>query len=217
VEDSGHWSTPEPLPVGGDNARFPSVFRHGNRLAYTQWAFDANIWRIEVSSSTGQGGSPTKFISSTRDDAGPQFSPDGKRIVFHSSRSGSYEVWVCDSDGSNPVQLTAFGGPLTGTSRWSPDARQIAFDSRAEGRHADIYVIKAEGGSPAELPLKLPTIRCQAYLDGEGVRKNQQNARAWLSKAAKQGHKKALVSFKVSGAYSVLLIYKLSFDELRHK
>lgn len=79
-----------------------------------------------------------------------EISSNGQKIAFRSNRSGSFEIWTCDSDGSNPIQLTSFGAPNTGTPRWSPDGRQIAFDSRKEG-HADIYVINAEGGSARRL------------------------------------------------------------------
>jgi Tol biopolymer transport system component/serine/threonine protein kinase len=143
--------TPEPLAVGGDYAQFPSASRQGNRLAYTQTIFDVNIWKFKVPDSMGKSTSSTKVISSTRDDSGAQISPDGKKIAFSSSRSGSYEIWVCDSDGSNPIQLTSFGGPLTGSPRWSPDSKQIAFDSRAESHYANIYVINSEGGTPRRL------------------------------------------------------------------
>jgi Tol biopolymer transport system component len=88
-----------------------------------------------------------ELISSPRQQTDEQFSPDGKRIAFHSDRSGSFEIWVCNSDGSNPVQLTPFGGPLTGTPHWSPDGRWIAFDSRPGGK-AGVFVISAEGGEP---------------------------------------------------------------------
>lgn len=77
-------------------------------------------------------------------------SPDGQKIAFGSDRSGTIEIWLCDSDGSNPVQLTSMGAANTGTPRWSPDGRQIAFDSRKEG-HSDIYLIDAGGGSPRRL------------------------------------------------------------------
>ena len=45
----------------------------------------------------------------------PQFSPDGTKIVFSSARSGNYEIWVCDREGRNPVQLTSFNGPELGS------------------------------------------------------------------------------------------------------
>jgi len=78
------------------------------------------------------------------------FSPDGRKIAFASDRTGSAEIWISASDGSNPVQLTSFGSSNTGTPRWSPDGKQIAFDSRKEG-HSDIYMVSAEGGEPRRM------------------------------------------------------------------
>ena len=144
---SVHGGDPERLPVGRENASWPSVSRRGHRLAYVQESLVPNIWRIEVPNSTGGTNPPTRLIASSQADGEPEISPDGRRIAFSSDRSGRTEVWVCDSDGSNPVQLTSFGGPLTGTARWPPDSRQIAFDSRPEG-HSDIFVIGPEGGLP---------------------------------------------------------------------
>jgi eukaryotic-like serine/threonine-protein kinase len=150
--------TPERLAVGGDNDFSPplspqgnrlAISRQGNRLAYVQGAFDTNIWRIEIPKSKGRSSAPTKLIASTNLDQAPQYSPDGRKIVFESTRSGSYEIWVCDSNGTNLLQLTSFDR-VTGTPRWSPDGRHIALDSRIE-THSDIYVISAEGGSPRRL------------------------------------------------------------------
>ena len=125
---SASGGTPERLTVGGDNAANPAISRRGNRLAYEQRSQNINIWQIEVPTATQPSRSATKLIASTRVDAGPQFSPDGTRIVFGSDRTGSSEIWVCDTAGSNLVQLTSFGGPMVGTPRWSPDGRRIAFD-----------------------------------------------------------------------------------------
>jgi Tol biopolymer transport system component len=82
-------------------------------------------------------------------ESGPQFSPDGSKIAFESTRSGAYEVWMCRSDGSGLVQLTHYNS-VTGTPRWSPDGQQIAFDSRAAG-NADIFVVDSQGGPPRKL------------------------------------------------------------------
>lgn len=141
---------PEPLPVGQEDAFSPSLSHDGHRLAYTHSSRDVNIWRYEVPQLSSQTTTPLKLIASTYMDLSQQFSPDGKKIVFASERSGSTEIWVCDSDGSNPRQLTFFGGPLVGTPRWSPDGQQIAFDSN-QGGNSDIYVVKADGGRPRRL------------------------------------------------------------------
>ena len=141
---------PEPLPVGQGGAYFPSLSRDGQRLAYTQADTNTNIWRYEVPRPTGRSAPPTKLIASTGGNIDPQYSPDGKRIVFVSDRSGSREIWVCDSDGSNPRPLTSFGGPHVGVPLWSPDGREIVFYGTLadrEGR-AGMYVVSEEGGQP---------------------------------------------------------------------
>jgi Tol biopolymer transport system component len=138
---------PQPLAGIGQDAYSPAVSPRGNLLAYTQQLENDNIWRAPGPRSETPGGPPTELISSPRVQTDEQFSPDGKRIAFQSDRSGSIEIWVCNSDGSNPVQLTSFGGPLTGTPHWSPDGRSIAFDSRPGGK-AGVFVISAEGGEP---------------------------------------------------------------------
>ena len=141
---------PEPLPVGQGGAYFPSLSRDGQRLAYTQADTNTNIWRYEVPRPTGRSAPRTKLIASAGENFDPQYSPDGRRIVFVSSRSGSREVWVCDSDGSNPRELTFFGGPHVGIPLWSPDGREIVFYGTLAGFEggAGMYVVSEEGGQP---------------------------------------------------------------------
>jgi Tol biopolymer transport system component/tRNA A-37 threonylcarbamoyl transferase component Bud32 len=142
---------PEQLPMGRENAFDPTLSRDGRRLAYIQESGDTNIWRFEVPRAPGRAKPPTKLIASTELEQSQQFSPDGKRIVFASDRSGKgSEIWVCDSDGSKPVQLTNFGGPMAGTPRWSPDGRQVVFDCNAGGNE-NVYVVSVEGGPPRRL------------------------------------------------------------------
>ncbi len=142
--------TPELVSAAGQDSYQPTVSRQGNRLAYLHERLNMNVWRTAGPNWTGPRAAPTKLIASTRGQAEVDFSPDGKRIAFESDRSGSWEIWTCASDGSNPVELTSFGASNTGTPRWSPDGKQIAFDSRKEG-HSDIYVMRAEGGSARRL------------------------------------------------------------------
>ncbi len=140
---------PERLPFG-EGGMSPGISRRGNRAAYTTLEANLNIWRFTLPNTDGATGTATKFISSSRPDFEPQYSPDGKRIAFMSARSGGMEIWKCDSDGSNPVQLTSLGAALTYAARWAPDGKSIAFASDAEG-HIDIYVVDAEGGAPRRL------------------------------------------------------------------
>jgi Tol biopolymer transport system component/predicted Ser/Thr protein kinase len=152
----GQAAKPQRLASLGDNVMEPAISRRGQRLAYSHLLSHNNIWRMATPILDGgprvrdvknlkPANSIAPFISSTRNDNTPQFSPDGKKIAFTSERSGNLEIWVCDSNGSNPVQLTSFRGPAVTTPRWSPDSGRIAFDSDAEGNY-DIWVIDANGG-----------------------------------------------------------------------
>jgi Tol biopolymer transport system component/DNA-binding winged helix-turn-helix (wHTH) protein len=138
--------TPERLSIGSERAYMPSVSLRGNRLAYASGSWNENIWRVPVAADH-LGGKPQKLIASSMSEEGPQYSPDGKHIAFQSTRSGNFEIWRADADGSNLVQLTNFNGPLTGTPRWSPDGTHISFDSRP-GTHPNLFVVSVDGGPP---------------------------------------------------------------------
>jgi eukaryotic-like serine/threonine-protein kinase len=145
---------PQRLPSVGDDASEPAISPSKHRLVYVNRFSHNSIWRVAAPSLEGKRqrppDQPTSLISSTRDDTSPQISPDGKRIAFQSTRSGNTEVWVCDADGSNAVQMTSFDGPVVTTPRWSPDSKRIAFDSNAAGEY-DVYVVDADGGKPKRL------------------------------------------------------------------
>jgi len=70
-----------------------AISREGRRLAYSQGLWDVNIWRMAISGSAR--GKASRFISSTRDETNPIYSPGGQKIAFESDRSGSEEIWVC--------------------------------------------------------------------------------------------------------------------------
>jgi Tol biopolymer transport system component len=105
---------------------------------------DWNLWRAPGPISTTPDARAERLIYSTREEWQPAYSPDGMRIAFVSSRSGSQEIWAANSDGSGAIQLTSFRGPPTGTPRWSPDGRRIVLDSRVGG-NSEIFIVGSDG------------------------------------------------------------------------
>ena len=146
---------PQPLALDSDIVHWPSLSRTGKRLAYEKRQLDSNIYRLD---GPGPDGGPRALdqchlrivIDSTASDREPMLSPDGRRMVFNSDRSGFYEIHVADAEGFKQIALTAMGPTSMGSPRWSPDSRTIAFD-RYEDGHSSIYTIGADGGKPRRI------------------------------------------------------------------
>jgi tricorn protease len=71
---------------------------------------------------------PTRNLtrSSNGHDKAPNWSPDGKHIVFISDRSGEEELYMVGQDGSGePEQLTDGGTGMRYRPLWSPDGKWI--------------------------------------------------------------------------------------------
>jgi Tol biopolymer transport system component len=139
---------PRPVAGVGQSAAWASI--RGDRMVYSQSTFQPrDIWRVPGRRGAAADRTAERLIASSGSENDPAYSPDGRRIAFQSSRSGFLNIWVCDSDGAHPVQLTSFERH-TGTPRWSPDGRRIVFDSYEAGDW-NLYVIAADGGVPRRL------------------------------------------------------------------
>jgi Tol biopolymer transport system component len=76
-------------------------------------------------------------------------SPDGFRIAFYSDRSGKYEIWTINRDGSGLRQITRTPKLPATYPVWSPDGKQLAY--LAGG--ATVHVVDLER------PLDAPPLR----------------------------------------------------------
>jgi Tol biopolymer transport system component/predicted Ser/Thr protein kinase len=142
--------------VGSADPLGVAVSREGNRLTYARRTHVRDIWRLDLQRQGSTSEAQTPFIASTERDMNPQFSPDDRQVVFTSGRSGAYEIWVADHEGANLLRLTFLGGSGgSGSPRWSPDGKNIAFDfwTRDERERVglDIYVVSASGGPPGQI------------------------------------------------------------------
>ncbi len=115
----------------GDTAVSPD----GQWLAYgvTTVHLDQNSKTAELWLQRIKGGEPQKLSVGQPGDGGLQFSTDGKRILFLSSREGGQQVWLADFDPatgatSNAKKLTAIATEAD-NALWSPDGRSIVFTS----------------------------------------------------------------------------------------
>src|SRR5262245_30042755 len=83
-------------------------------------------------------------------DQVPDWSPDGKRLAFHSRDfDGDFEIAVVNADGSGRRRLTQDTFDDTEPA-WSPDGRAIAFSSNRDGDF-EIFVMNADGTGSRQL------------------------------------------------------------------
>ena len=131
----------ERIEMAGANAAFPSITPAGDRLIFTRLVDDDDIYRFEP------GRSPQPVAPSSVFDGSPQFSPNGRRIVFASARAGeAVDVWIAGADGSEPAQLTHGPGRWQDSPAWSPDGGEIAFQSRAADGSWHIWTVDIQSG-----------------------------------------------------------------------
>jgi len=129
------------------NAAWPVVSSKGDKLAYSASSDKINIWRKDLINPDLP---PVKLISSTQIQTQPQYSPDGKRIGFNSTRSGPWNLWVSDADGTNLVQLSNLDTAMGGTLGWSPDSKQIVVGSKRKESN-ETYIVDISERVPKKL------------------------------------------------------------------
>ena len=74
---------------------------------------------------------------------GPGGNANGK-IAFSSDRSGNFQIFVMNADGSGQTQLTNGFDRADGAS-WSPDGTKIAFMGTDAASDSKVYVMNADG------------------------------------------------------------------------
>ncbi len=151
--------------LGVPEAIWPALSAKGDKLAYTVTSNNANIWRKDLLKPDLPA---LKVISSTRQQTGAQYSPDGKHIAFHSNRGGPWNIWMQDPDGGNLVQITNLPEGAN-PPNWSPDGKKLAFDMRRLGHH-EIHIVDIDERVPRKLVTNVPEISSPTWSrDGKWI------------------------------------------------
>ena len=142
---------------GPDSAWGPSWSKDGRWLAFivgppfASDAVDVDIWKIR---SDGTG-----LVSLTPDsdanDALPDFSPDGRRIVFRSRRGGNADIYLMNADGGDVRRLTHHEATDT-MPAFSSGGDRIAFTSLRDGNF-ELYTVAIDEHGRAGPPERLTT------------------------------------------------------------
>ncbi|MET0635894.1 MAG: amidohydrolase family protein [Chitinophagaceae bacterium] len=88
-------------------------------------------------------------------DVQPRYSPDGKKILFTSDAGGGDNIWVMDTDGSRPRQVTKETFRLLNNAVWTPDGQYIIarkhFTSVRSLGAGEMWMYHLSGGNGLQL------------------------------------------------------------------
>ncbi len=125
------------------------------------------------------GGKATPLTRGLAYDVHPRYSPDGKKLLFISDRSGADNVWYFDFDKKDTVQVTSDQNQYFPDACWTPDGDYIIF---SKGRLIlKLYMVHRKGGSGIQLldgPPNLKAIDPAVSPDGRYVYYSSRNG-AW--------------------------------------
>ncbi|MGI8783789.1 MAG: protein kinase domain-containing protein [Acidobacteriota bacterium] len=117
---------PTAITAGSRVAVTPDPSPDGRWLAFSSRGKQDDLMIIRTD-GTGQ----FQLTDDPYRDRRPRWSPDGKRLVFYSDRSGAYQAWAINPDGSGLRQLTHDPNLNLIYVTWSPDGSRLAcFDAR---------------------------------------------------------------------------------------
>jgi Tol biopolymer transport system component/DNA-binding winged helix-turn-helix (wHTH) protein len=105
-----------------------------------------NPYNLDIYVMNADGSNVRRIVDDPEYDVGPQWSPDGRKILFQTGRNGNFDVYEMNTDGTGQRNLTADYDKSDGAPVWSLDGNNIAFSRRIEGK-SQIFVMDADGGN----------------------------------------------------------------------
>ena len=84
----------------------------GRTVAYEQQNGDFQVWMINIRDKE------PRRLTSERENEGPSWAPDGRHLALSSTRGGSKQIWVLDTESGRFRQLTYNAGARLAS--WSP-------------------------------------------------------------------------------------------------
>ncbi len=116
------------------------------------------------------GGIATAITKGIAFDSHPRYSPDGKRLLFVSDRSGAENLWYIDFEKKDTVQLTKEKNQDFANATWTPDSDFIVY---SKGRRVpQLFMMHKDGGGGTQLidaPITLKTIDPVVSADGRYI------------------------------------------------
>jgi len=122
--------------------RYPTLSPDGSQMAFS---YQGDIWTVAAS-----GGKANRLTVHEAYDSRPQWSPDGKKILFSTLRNGNNDLYTVDNNGGNIKRLT-YHSASDVNGNWKSN-EEVVFSTRrnfiAVERESEFHTLNVSGGTP---------------------------------------------------------------------
>jgi Tol biopolymer transport system component len=122
-----------------------------------------DLWMLDIASNNY-----SRFTFDPSDDVTMVWSPDGRKIVFGSNRTGPYDLFVKPASGSSQEQLLFHSAQTKYPDDWSPDGGWILFESVDPETKFDLWVLPMKGDRKPVMFEKSPANELHAQFSSDG-------------------------------------------------
>ena len=124
------------------NDTFPDWFPDGNRFVFISDDGDREVTMGSLEQFFGNQ-DPVQLTFNNSEEYSPHVSPDGKYIVYYSSRDNNIDVYVYSMEDSAEERITT-DRARDAEGTFSPDGEWIVFESDRTGNY-DIWTVRTDG------------------------------------------------------------------------
>ena len=128
----------------------PRLSPEGKRVAITIFGAKTDIWIYDLSHDT-----LTRLTFEANSDY-PLWTPDGRRIAYRSTKSGTQNIFWKPADGSGTEERLATSQYNQSPTSWSSDGKTLAFYQIDPKTGRDIWILAMEGNRKARPLLATP-------------------------------------------------------------
>jgi len=151
----------EPLAAEPQGYEVPRISPDGSRLAITvSEPGRDDVWIYDLERET-----LTRLTFDPGDDHNPLWTPDGKRIVFDSGRTGEagHNLYWKAADGTGQVERLTTSPNSTGVHSFSPDGKRLVFEE-----NNNLHVLSMEGERTSQPLLQSQFRETEAKISPDG-------------------------------------------------
>jgi dipeptidyl aminopeptidase/acylaminoacyl peptidase len=151
------------LPLPERTYAYPRLSPDGTRIAMVSPDQDYDIWLWDIRLAALR-----RATSSPGQDSFQVWSPDSRRMIFASARSGGQNVFAQSADGTGAVEQLTDGSFTRNPSSFSPDGESLVFSEADRTTGTNIMTMRLDGNRRIEPLVRTPANERNAEISPDG-------------------------------------------------